>query len=221
MPKSANNNIASKIIAFLRETAGHEVEMGISSASTKFDCDPPTICRTLGRLRNAGIIKVTTGLNHQRPNRYALNEEFREEGDGWREALKLKRKSSGGKSEQSVPAKAPVNGRHDEECLGARKVLLEELVETHERLKAAQKEIQALRSTAAGLQKRVEDLEGEIESRNGACRQLRNDVNQLETRLLALRSQTSKPLPKATGKNLTLDGSGVIIMPNEGLPDTR
>lgn len=221
MPES--KNIAEKIITFLRKK-GSEAEVGGKNTAGMFGCHLSVVCRTLERLKAAGVIKAVTVPAPHRPIRYALNKEFRE-GDGWREALKRKfsdGKSDDSRSKQSTPVKTPKGGTCNDECLGVRKALLAELVGVYERLRVSQEENRTLHQNVAELQKRVGDLEDDIKSRNSVCRQLRNDVNQLETRLRELRNQTSQPpLPRVTGKNLMLDNSGVVTMPNEGLPDRR
>lgn len=216
MPK-ANRDITGKIISFLREKDG-ETEIGLNEAAKKFNSHPGTVSRIFKRLIECGVIERTADpdlTGTKRPARYALNDQFRE-GDSWREALKRK---------PSQPAPAPAKTSHEachsEECLRARKVLLEELVGVHERLKASQEENQILRSTVEELQNRVKDLEGEIQSRSSACHKLRDDVNRLDARLRTLRSQTSKLPPPVTAKKLMADGFGVVTLPSEGLPDTH
>lgn len=224
MPKT-NKDIAGKIVSFLREKDG-EIEIGLNEAAKKFNSHPGTVSRIFKRLIGRGVIERTADpdlTGTKKPARYALATLFRE-GDGWREALK--RKSSGGKSKTGPGVAAKHSERQtperlcNEECLGARKVLLGELVEALERLKDSQEENRVLHLTVAELNNKVTELEDEIKSRGGACRQLREDVGKLETRLLTLRVQTSKP-PSAAGKTLRADNSGTIILPSEGMPDTR
>ena len=210
MPKTGKD-ITGKIIAFLRERGG-ETEIGLIEAGKRFDCHPGTVSHVLDRLIECEVIKRTaepdlTGT--KKPARYALDERFKED-DGWREILKRK-------SSQPGPTKASGEACHSEECLRARKVLLEELLGTFERLKTSQEENQDLRSAVEKLQKEVGDLRSEAEKKGNACHQLRNDVSQLESRLRALRIQTFQP--SATGKKLKFDGSGTVILANEGLPD--
>ncbi len=215
MPKSGKD-IAGKIVDLLREKGG-ETEIGLIGVAKKFDSHPGTASHILKRLIECGIIKKTaepdlTGT--KRPARYALDERFKE-GDSWREALKRK------PSRQPTPAEVASEEPCSEGCLRARKILLVELVEVHERLKTCQEENRALRTTETDLQKRIEDLEGEAKSRGNACHQLRSDVEQLQSRLLTLRAQTSKPPSPRAAKKLMIDGSGVVILPGERLPDTR
>lgn len=218
MPKPGKD-IAGKIVNLLREKGG-ETEIGLIGTGQRFNCHPGTISHILERLIERKIIKrtaepVLTGT--KRPARYALDERFKE-GDDWREALK--RKSSGGESGTS-PSKVSDGACHSEECLRARKVLLEELVGTLETLKALQEKNRTSRLTEADLRRRITDLESEAESRGKACLQLRKDVGLLESRLLTLKKQTSQP-PKAAGvavKELKFDSSGAVILSGERLPD--
>lgn len=227
MPKP-DKDISGKIVDFLREKGG-EAEIGLIGTAKRFNSHPGTISHILERLSGCGIIRKTAEPNltgTKRPARYALDEQFKG-GDSWREALK--RKSSGGKaetgpsviakpSEQPTPTKVPDDEKcHSEECLKARKVFLEELVDTFERLKISQEENQVLSLDVEKLQKEVGDLRNEAEKRGDACHKLRNDVDQLKSRLLTLRAKTSQ-LP-ATGRKLKFDDSGAVILPGERLPD--
>ncbi len=214
MPKPGKD-IAWKIVNLLREKGG-ETEIGLIGAGKWFDCHPGTVSHILGRLIECKVIKRTaepdlTGT--KRAARYALDERFKE-GDNWREALKRK-------SSRSAPTEAPDEACHGEECLRARKVLLEELLGTFERLKVLQEENQTLGSAVDRLQKEVGDLRSEAEKKGNVCHQLRSDVNQLESRLRALRIQTSQPptTARAVVKELKFDGSGAVILSGEGLPD--
>lgn len=221
-----NKDIAGKIIAFLRERGG---EAEIKKEDTrKFGCHFSVVYRALKKLKKAGIINVIAAPVHKKhPTRYKLDEKFRE-GDGWRDALKQKPagdRTGAGPDVTAPPRERPIQpegaeraeGCHNEECLRARKALLEELVGVFGTLRASQEENQALRSTATELQKKVKDLEDEIKNRGSACHQLREDVKRLESQLRALRVQTSQP--PAAGTKLRFDGSGVVILPGEGLPD--
>ena len=203
MPK-ADKDIAGKIIDFLREKGGRAV-FNQTKKAADFNCAQTVLGYSSRRLIEAGIVLTSRPIKRgsHKPVEFILSDEFKE-GDSWREALK--RKSSGDKAETGPGVPAEVC--HSEECLGARKVLLEELLKTLERLKVLQEENKVLRSTEARLQKRIDNLEGEAKSRGNARRQLASEVTSLESRVGKLRTQT-----------MSFDDSGVVILRGEERPD--
>lgn len=232
-------DIIGKIVDFLRENGGEASIMAPETAE-RLDCRIGTLTYSLKRLKSLGIIDILSIKQGELDRRtkimnLALTTGLGE-GDDWRE--KLKRKPAGSKTEagandgapviKSHPAKKPDGeGCNSEGCLRARKILLEDLVKTYERLKGLQGENETLRSTETKLkskieelERKVEELERDLESKRKVCDELRDDVNTLDSQLRKLRAETSQS-PKAVEKNLNFDRSGAVILPNEGPPDTR
>lgn len=216
-------DVMGKIIAFLRAN-GREVNVGASTTmATSFSCSVQAIFYALDKLATAGVIKkVKDSIPRKQGACYTLNEQF-ETGDGWREALK--KKSHGGK-----PKAEPAPEVHDrgcsEECLRLRKTLLLELADVYSRLKTCQEELgtcqgekRALESENETLKARIIELEGLAQKRSTAYRQLKDEVSGLTERVRRLRAQTSPP-PVAE-RTVEVDGSGAMILPGEGLPDTK
>ena len=219
MPASVKGkDVVEKIIDFLRKNDGRAVISQTKDAKPKFGCTLSLLNYWLHKLLEAGVIKTSKQLKAGvRKVEFVLAEEFRE-GDSWREALKQKSPSKG---PEAGPAEVHGSKCQNEECLRAREVLLEELVGTFRRLKTSQEDNRFLRSGILKLQKELtnmrqelRDLRDENKKKTKANLERRVEVEKLEAQLQKLRNQTSQ-----RGATMNFDDSGVMILPNEGLPD--